>query len=102
MYLIILAIYWEQRNLLPDDWTGLTETMLTKVFSPGFLCPLEETDAAFKLDVQHINLSAYMEMLATAEHSEELATINTVIDSKQYSRDYAVGLPALGEENNAH
>lgn len=93
-----IVAFWEQRNLLDDDWNGLTKTFLIKVFSPGFLCPLEETDTAFKLEVQHINLSSYMEMLASAEHSEELTTINTVIDSDYYDRGYAVGLPDLGEK----
>jgi len=70
--------FWEQHNLEPNDWQGLATQILSEVFSTSFLTPLEETDICFKLQVEHLNLVRYMEMLKSAEFRDDLDIVSTV------------------------
>lgn len=70
--------FWEDRHLEQDDWQGLATQLLTEVFSTSFLTPLEETDTCFKLQVHHLNLMRYIEMLKSAEFRDDLDVVSTV------------------------
>ena len=70
--------FWERKRLEEGDWQGLATQLLTEVFSSGFLTPLEQTDICFKLEVQHLNLVRYLEMLKSAEFRDDLDVVSTV------------------------
>ncbi|XP_067672611.1 uncharacterized protein [Haliotis asinina] len=70
--------FWESMHLEPKDWKGFACKKLAMVFSKPFLLPLEETDNYFELKVDHIDLSRYVNMLATAEFSDDLDLITEV------------------------
>lgn len=70
--------FWEDRHLEQGDWQGLATQLLTEVFSSSFLTPLEETDTCFKLQVHHLNLLRYLEMLKSAEFRDDLDVVSTV------------------------
>ena len=46
--------FWEDRDLLQDDWLGLTSSLLKEFFSAGILTPLQETDCYFSLKVRYL------------------------------------------------
>ncbi|KAK2178211.1 hypothetical protein NP493_553g00000 [Ridgeia piscesae] len=70
--------FWEGRHLEPDDWQGLASQLLAEVFSTAFLTPLEATDTCFRLEVQHLNLSRYIDMLKSAEFRDDLDVVSTI------------------------
>ncbi|ESO09434.1 hypothetical protein HELRODRAFT_168417 [Helobdella robusta] len=72
------ARFWEDRNLDYRDWQGLATQLLTEVFSSSFLIPLEEIDTCFKLDVTHLNLSKYLEMLKSSEFRDDLDVVSAL------------------------
>jgi hypothetical protein len=43
--------FWFTKNLKDNDWLGLTSFLLSELFSPDFLTPLQELDATFSLKV---------------------------------------------------
>ena len=45
---------------------------MEKVFSVGILTPLESTDKYFSIEVNHLNLSKYTEMIANSELRDDL------------------------------
>jgi len=72
------AQFWDDCHLEPGDWQGLATQLLTEVFSTSFLTPLEETDTCFQLQVRHMNLIRYLEMLKSAEFRDDLDVVSTV------------------------
>ena len=44
--------FWEGRGLAPADWPALCALLLTEVFSPEVLTPMEENDTRFYLEVR--------------------------------------------------
>ncbi|KAK2155090.1 hypothetical protein LSH36_249g00040 [Paralvinella palmiformis] len=70
--------FWETRHLENNDWQGLATQLLTEIFSSSFLTPLEDTDNCFKLQVEHMSLTRYIEMLKSAEFRDDLDIVNTV------------------------
>jgi hypothetical protein len=84
---------FQQKMLIEDDWMGMfidliyiylkyfqiiinlkgfTGSILEKVFSVGILTPLESTDKYFSIEVNHLNLSKYTEMIANSELRDDL------------------------------
>ncbi|XP_026470656.1 uncharacterized protein LOC113374909, partial [Ctenocephalides felis] len=60
--------FWDTKGLSPGDWAGLAGLMYTDIFSLDFLTPLNETDAAFKLDAHtQVDLHRYSEMVNSTE-----------------------------------
>lgn len=74
--------FWSQKNLEFQSWKGLASVILCEIFSSSFLTPLEEADTTFRLEVEHINLSEYISMLASGEYREDLDSIDTVNTAK--------------------
>ncbi|CAH1793364.1 unnamed protein product [Owenia fusiformis] len=70
--------FWEENDLEPYDWQGLTKQILSDVFSPSFLTPLEDTDTCFKLQVEHLDLKRYLKMLTAGEFRDDLDIVNAV------------------------
>ena len=48
------------------------------MFSSSFLSPLEDTDTCFKLEVEHLNLRRYLEMLKSSEFRDDLDVVSAV------------------------
>ncbi|XP_041363220.1 uncharacterized protein LOC121378908 [Gigantopelta aegis] len=70
--------FWEKNQLEYRDWKGFACKKLADIFSKGFLTPLEETDVSFELKVQHLNLSRYVGMLASAEFHDDLDLVTEI------------------------
>jgi hypothetical protein len=70
--------FWEGRHLDINDWQGLATQLLSEIFTSSFLTPLEESDTCFKLEVAHLSLVRYMEMLKSAEFRDDLDVVSAV------------------------
>ena len=62
--------------------SGLATQLLCEVFSSSFLSPLEDTDTCFKLEVEHLNLRRYLEMLKSSEFRDDLDVVSAVPSPK--------------------
>ncbi|KAI0224495.1 hypothetical protein LSAT2_024502 [Lamellibrachia satsuma] len=71
-------MFWESRHLEAEDWRGLASQLLAEVFSSAFLTPLEATDTCFRLEVQHLNLMRYVDMLKSSEFRDDLDVVSTI------------------------
>lgn len=49
-----------------------TRKYLETMFGFGFLTPLEDTDTVFKLDINHLNLEKYSEMIISSNLRDDL------------------------------
>ncbi|CAG2236384.1 unnamed protein product [Mytilus edulis] len=74
---------------IPD--LGLACKKLKDVFSEGFLIPLEGTDTHFQLEVQHLHLGRYVEMVKTGDFHDDLDIVTEVHST---SGDVAVKRPS--------
>ncbi len=61
---------------------GLATQLLCEVFSSSFLSPLEDSDTCFKLEVEHLNLRRYLEMLKSSEFRDDLDVVSAVPSPK--------------------
>ncbi|CAG0891043.1 unnamed protein product [Darwinula stevensoni] len=50
--------FWEEKGLLVEDWPGLAALFFSEIFSPGFLCVLEDGETRFQLE-SHLDLSRF-------------------------------------------
>lgn len=73
--------WWDMKNLSYRDWNGFAKIFCSDLFSPEFLIPLDDKQECFKLEVQHINLSKYLDMLVSGEHREDLDAVAPVFNS---------------------
>ena len=55
-----------------NDWQTFTGYVVEDIFGVGILTPLEDTHESFSLEVDHLNLSKYTEMIATSELRDDL------------------------------
>jgi hypothetical protein len=56
-------LLWADRGLRRGDFRGLTLRLLEGAFSPALLSPLEDTDRALRLVVDHLDLHDYLRAL---------------------------------------
>ncbi|KAL3877445.1 hypothetical protein ACJMK2_035151 [Sinanodonta woodiana] len=70
--------FWEDKLLEYKDWRGLASRMLSEIFSPSFLVPLEETDTHFQLQVNHLNLKKYVAMLNSTDFQDDLDLVTEI------------------------
>lgn len=70
---------------------ALTGIVLENVFGSGFLTPLENTDAVFNLEVNHLTLSKYTSMIAEANLRDDLDLVYTRYSPKK--NHLLIGLP---------
>ena len=61
------ARLWSQRNLVEEDWLGLTKQLLARTFSEALLEPLQDSDATLKITVQHAALQRFF---SAVEHGK--------------------------------
>jgi hypothetical protein len=66
---------------------------LEKVFSVGILTPLENTDKYFSIEVNHLNLSKYTEMIANSELRDDLDAYFIKYNPKR--NNISFGLPEV-------
>lgn len=64
--------FFDELKLDENDWQTYSEIFLEDIFGEGILTPIEETDIYFSLDVNHLNLTRYTEMIAKAEPRDDL------------------------------
>ncbi|XP_076073157.1 uncharacterized protein LOC143044850 isoform X3 [Mytilus galloprovincialis] len=83
--------FWEDEQLKFRDWRGLACKKLKDLFSDGFLIPLEGTDTHFQLEVQHLHLGRYVEMVKTGDFHDDLDIVTEVHST---SGDVAVKRPS--------
>ncbi|XP_056019360.1 uncharacterized protein LOC125672084 isoform X3 [Ostrea edulis] len=70
--------FWERKMLEYRDWRGLTSKLFAEAFSKAFLIPLDESDNFFRLEVKHLNLSRYTDMLASGNCRDDLDLVTEV------------------------
>jgi len=70
--------FWRSRQLTHNDWGGLTRQLFSKVFSDGFLHPLESHDQLLQLKVQHMDLTAYFKMLKANLPRDDLDAVTVM------------------------
>ncbi|XP_071133028.1 uncharacterized protein [Mytilus edulis] len=70
---------------------GLACKKLKDLFSEEFLIPLEGTDTHFQLEVQHLHLGRYVEMVKTGDFHDDLDIVTEVHST---SGDVAVKRPS--------
>jgi hypothetical protein len=58
--------------------SGLAAYILTQIFSPQFLVPLEDTDTCFQLEVDELTLGAFMKRLITVDFPDDLGSVSTI------------------------
>ena len=47
--------FWFTKGLKASDWLGLTSFLLSELFTPEFMIPLQEVDTTFALKVRHFS-----------------------------------------------
>jgi len=67
--------HWFSKELVENDWNGLTQSLLQEVFYVDILQPLEEADKSFKLEVQHVNIHEFATMLEKGEPRDDLSLL---------------------------
>ncbi|CAF3538364.1 unnamed protein product [Adineta steineri] len=70
--------FWNDLDLEPNDWFGLTSKLLQDLFCRDFLTPLEQTDVFYSLKVDHITLSKYAHMIDSANLHDDLDVVTSV------------------------
>jgi hypothetical protein len=73
---------FKEKELCENDWAMFTGIILEEIFGEGFLCPLEETDHFFNLDVNHLNLTKYSSMIANAQLHDDLDLVDVRYNPK--------------------
>ena len=58
-------------------------SILEEIFGNGFLIPLEDTDNYFHLDVNHLDLSKYTEMIVNSELRDDLDVVMAKYNPKK-------------------
>jgi len=69
---------FEKRGLKPDDWTMYAQQMLSEVFSPGILTPLEDSDEAFSLDAEMLEFTDIFDWLVTSDDDSFSETLDAL------------------------
>lgn len=59
----VIAKFWADRRLAPNDWQELTRRKLAITFSEGFLTPLQESDTTFRVVVENSVLRDIFDVL---------------------------------------
>ena len=91
--------FWKSREIKKDDWVSLARHVLTEVYSDPFMVPLEETDVncAFKLKVEELTLSSYLEGVISTEIADPLEAHSVTF--KRLSNNIHVTRPRQSIEN---
>lgn len=63
---------FKEANLDGQDWTEYTGFVLEKIFGHGILTPLEDSHDFFNLEVDHLDLGKYADMIATSNWRDDL------------------------------
>jgi hypothetical protein len=72
--------FWIAKGLPAGDWFGLTGYLLSEIFSPDFLCVLNDSDTRFLLEMRRSSdLSRYYDLLSDADRE---------LEEKKISRDF--------------
>jgi hypothetical protein len=80
--------FFEDKSIDENDWTALTGYVLENLFGSGILTPLEETfEDSFNLEVDHLNLLKYSQMIANSEIRDDLDVVitNYTLDKESVS-----------------
>ena len=83
---------FREANIDGDDWTQYTGSVLEIIFGHGILTPLEDSHDIFNLDVDHLDLGKFAEMIASSEWKDELEDVQANYTPE--SSIVAVGLPS--------
>ena len=67
--------FWKKLNLQPYDWSGLTNQVFARAFSPEFLVPLEDDEETFRIEVQAPDLEFYIETIEEGTSMDDLDRI---------------------------
>ncbi|CAF1617114.1 unnamed protein product, partial [Didymodactylos carnosus] len=73
-----METFWNELDLEQNDWLGLASKLLQELFCKEFLTPLEQTDAFYSLEVDHLNLSKYAQMIDEANIHDDLDVVTSV------------------------
>lgn len=82
---------FNEAHLESNDWQTFTGHIVEEIFGAGILTPLEDTHESFNLEVDHLNLSKYTEMIATSELRDDLDLV--MINYKPDSNHVSVRIP---------
>ena len=57
------AEFWRERAFADGDWESMARRFLADAWSEELLTPLEDADRAVRLQIEHIDVGAYLSML---------------------------------------
>eukprot|EP01117_Protostelium_nocturnum_P016860 TRINITY_DN6757_c0_g1_i2.p1 TRINITY_DN6757_c0_g1~~TRINITY_DN6757_c0_g1_i2.p1 ORF type:complete len:1125 (-),score=277.54 TRINITY_DN6757_c0_g1_i2:24-3398(-) len=66
---------WIDHSVLPGNYKQLASNLFGEIFGHGFLDPLEEADATFSIEVDHINAKKYLKMVTSASFRDDLEKV---------------------------
>ncbi len=86
---------FKKLELEDKDWRLIAGQVLEKIFGAGILVPIEESDDYFNLEINHLNLERYAEMIAKSELKDDLDDLRTRYNPQ--AKNLVVSIP---ENNN--
>jgi len=81
---------FKQLELEDNDWKQIAGKVLEEIFGTGILVPVEESDDYFNLEIKHLNLEKYAEMIANSKLNDDLDDLNTRYFPKSESLDIKI------------
>lgn len=77
---------------------------MEKIFGTGFLIPIEKTDVFFRLDVNHLDLTKYTNMIAQSDLRDDLDLVMARYNPK--SSHFVISMPqfdtSVFDAQNSH
>ncbi|CAF0727699.1 unnamed protein product [Didymodactylos carnosus] len=73
-----IELFWNSYDLEQDDWIGLASKLLKELFFDHILVPLEHTDAHYSLQIDHLSLKKYVDMIIEAKVRDDLDAVTSV------------------------
>ncbi len=86
---------FKKLELEDKDWRLIAGQVLEKIFGAGILVPIEDSDDYFNLEINHLNLERYAEMIAKSELKDDLDDLRTRYNPQ--AKNLVVSIP---ENNN--
>lgn len=88
---------FEGYSIDEGDWIAYTGRILEIIFDRGILTPLEKSHDSFELQVNHLNLEKYTQMIAKSKLRDDLDEVMTVY--RPESEGVSIAIPERGVEN---
>merc|ERR1712137_230761 len=96
----MIAEFWANKDVVPDDWNSLMRAFVSSEFSQEFLTPLTESDCSVQLDIKHPSVRNFLKMIHEDRPADDLenarVTVSNVeggllsrlLDSTRFSLDF--------------